>query len=41
LRLRSEKGIREHKNKGTKNDEGKGGTICSANSGMGSANNGI
>ncbi len=35
----SEEGTRKHRCNGTKNDEGQSGTICTANNGMGSANN--
>jgi hypothetical protein len=34
----SEEGTKDHKSKGTKNDEGQSGTICNANNGTGSAN---
>jgi len=36
LRLKNEKGPKEHRSKGTKNDEGQSGTICSANNGTSS-----
>jgi hypothetical protein len=37
----SEEGINKHKSKGIKNDEVPSGTICNANSGMITTNNGI
>jgi hypothetical protein len=36
LRFKNEEGIGKHKCKGTKNDEGKNGTICNANNGISS-----
>jgi hypothetical protein len=41
FKLKNEEGKGEHKCKDTKNDEGHNGTICSANSSMNNANNGI
>jgi hypothetical protein len=41
LRLKSEKGIGKYRFEGIENDEGKSGTICSANNGNDSANSGI
>jgi len=41
MRLNDEEGIGEHVFEGIENDEGQIGTICSANSGKGSANSGI
>jgi len=38
LKLRNEERIREHKCKGTKNDEEQGGTICNANNGTSNEN---